>query len=117
MSEATTVEIPVTAVQRRHLYRNGLALSANALLSAGLGWAFWVLLARRADQATVGAASASVAALTGLSAVAQLGLGGLLVVFLPRSGSSAVRLVLKVFAVGVLTSLGLGVGYALVAGS
>ncbi|GAA0517043.1 hypothetical protein Ade02nite_84740 [Paractinoplanes deccanensis] len=113
---ALAAEAPAAADQRRHLYRNGVALSANALLSAALGWGFWVLLARRSDPATVGAASATVAALTGLSAVAQLGLGGLLVVFLPRSGPSAARLVRAAFAVGVLTSLALGVAYTLVAG-
>jgi O-antigen/teichoic acid export membrane protein len=115
-AEAVAAGAPAAAVQRRHLYRNGIALFANSLLSAALGWAFWVVLARRADQATVGAASASVAALTGLSAVAQLGLGSLLVVYLPRSGSSAARLVGSAFAVGVFTSLAFGVGYVMIAG-
>ena len=105
----------IAAAARAPLYRNGIALAANSTLSSLLGFGYWIVATHHASRATVGEASALVAALTALSAVAQLSLPTVLVSFLPRAGAHAGRLVARAYALAVCSSVALGVVFAVVA--
>ncbi|WP_239381445.1 hypothetical protein, partial [Frankia sp. CIT1] len=106
---------PAQATARRGvLYRNGLALVVNSGVSSLLGSAYWILAARTATPATVGAATALVAALTALSTLAQFSFGGAFATFLPGAGASARRLVLIGYGVATGASLLLGTVFVLV---
>ncbi|WP_239334068.1 hypothetical protein, partial [Frankia sp. CiP3] len=106
---------PAQATARRGvLYRNGLALVVNSGVSSLLGSAYWILAARTATPATVGAATALVAALTTLSTLAQFSFGGAFATFLPSAGASARSLVLIGYGVATGASLLLGTVFVLV---
>lgn len=81
------------------LFRNAYALLANALGTAALGFAYWVLAARLYSPTFVGASSALIASLLLASTVAQLNLGGALARFLPRAGPASSRLVFAAYGV------------------
>jgi O-antigen/teichoic acid export membrane protein len=95
------------------LYLNGTALTGSSALTAGLGFVFWVVIAQRTDQATVGAAGVIISALTGLSAIAQVGLGGVLVTYLPTAGPRSRYLVLQAYAGAVGAAALLATGFIL----
>ncbi|WP_322759682.1 hypothetical protein [Frankia sp. Cr2] len=102
-------------LDRSVLYRNGLALVVNSGVSSLLGSAYWILAARTATPATVGEATALVAALTALSTLAQFSFGGAFATFLPSAGASARALVLIGYGVASSASLLLGAVFVLVA--
>jgi O-antigen/teichoic acid export membrane protein len=95
------------------LYLNGTALTGSSALTAGLGFVFWVVIARRTDQATVGSAGVVISALTGLSAIAQVGLGGVLVTYLPTAGPRSRGLILLAYGGAVAAALLLAAGFML----
>ena len=97
------------------LYRNGLALAINSSLSALLGAGYWAVAAHHASQATVGRASALVAALLALSAISQLSLPNVLTSYLPRTRESARWLVLRAYGIAAGLGICLGGGFALIA--
>jgi len=95
------------------LYLNGTALTGSSALTAGLGFVFWVVIARRTDQATVGSAGVVISALTGLSAIAQVGLGGVLVTYLPTAGPRSRNLILLAYGGAAAAALLLAAGFVL----
>jgi polysaccharide pyruvyl transferase WcaK-like protein/O-antigen/teichoic acid export membrane protein len=97
------------------LYRNGIALVLNSAISSIIGVAYWLVVAHRASAAVVGQATALVAALMLLSTIAQMSLPGVLATFLPRTGPSARRLVLKAYALSIAFSIVLGAAFVLLA--
>jgi O-antigen/teichoic acid export membrane protein len=114
----TTQDVPTRPASpgRLHpLYATGFALTASSLAAAGLGYLYWIWLARHADQATVGTASALTSSLIAISTVAQLSLGGFITAFLPLAARKARRLVLGAYGAATGTSLLLGAGFVLLA--
>lgn len=95
------------------LYLNGTALTGSSAVTAGLGFVFWVVIAHRTDQATVGAAGVVISALTGLSAIAQVGLGGVLVTYLPTAGPRSHHLVLLAYGGAIAAAMVLATGFVL----
>jgi O-antigen/teichoic acid export membrane protein len=87
---------------RRHLADPLFATSYLLLLAAAgaavLGFAFWIVVARRLPAATFGPAGAVVSAMVFVSGASATGLGQVLVRFLPAMGRGAGRLVLTVYA-------------------
>jgi polysaccharide pyruvyl transferase WcaK-like protein/O-antigen/teichoic acid export membrane protein len=100
---------------RTPLYRNGIALALNSSFSALLGAGYWYVATHHADQATVGQASALVAALMAISAIAQLSLPNLLATFIPRTRERSRRLVLRAYALSTSLGLLLGGAFAVIA--
>jgi O-antigen/teichoic acid export membrane protein len=111
---ATPTPVPQRA-SRSHLVRNGIALVLNSAISSLLGAGYWFVAAHRTDQATVGQATALVAALTALSTMAQLSLPGVLASYLPRSGASARWLVVRAYSLALALSAVLGAWFAVLA--
>jgi len=67
----------------RSLVRNSLSLVVTTLVTSGLGYASWILVARFLDPATVGLASAVISFSTVVSLATHLGVGPLLIRRLP----------------------------------
>jgi O-antigen/teichoic acid export membrane protein len=70
-------------VQLRQLLYSSASLMASQVLTAGVGFLFWVVAARRFTEASVGFASAAISAMSLLGAVATVGLGTLLIREMP----------------------------------
>jgi len=78
------------ATQVRHqirdpLYRNSLFLMANTILTSGLGFFFWVVVARFYTEEEVGLGAAIISAMTLLALLSRLGLDIALIRFLPKA--------------------------------
>jgi O-antigen/teichoic acid export membrane protein len=67
------------------LYRNSLYLIANAVFTTGLGFFFWMVVARFYTPYEVGVASAIISAVYFLSLLSTLGLDVAIIRFLPRA--------------------------------
>jgi O-antigen/teichoic acid export membrane protein len=77
---------------------------ASQLLTAGLGFLFWVLAARQFDEQSVGFASAAISAMSLLGTVGTVGLGTLLIREMPLNPGREHRMV----SAALLLSGGLG---------
>lgn len=96
------------------LGRNAAALVVGALVTSGLGFAFWVLGARLLDEGDLGIASGLIAAVVLLGNAATLGLRNALQRFLPESGDAARRFVVRAYLGAVVAGLLLGTGFVAV---
>jgi O-antigen/teichoic acid export membrane protein len=67
------------------LYRNSLFLMANVVVTTGLGFFFWMVVARFYTEAEVGLAAAIISAVSFLALFSRLGLGFALIRFLPKA--------------------------------
>jgi len=67
------------------LYQNSLFLMANTLVASGLGFFFWMVVARFYTKAEVGLGAAIISAISFLAFLGTLGLGIALVRFLPKA--------------------------------
>src|SRR6185437_12679516 len=63
---------------------NTVMLMINAIISATLGYPFWLLAARLFDPATVGLGSGAISAIRLCSQIALLGIGAAVTLLLPR---------------------------------
>ena len=70
---------------RDPLYRNSLFLMANTIVPSGLGFFFWMVVARFYDEAHVGWAAAIISAIGLLALISTLGLNVALIRFLPKA--------------------------------
>lgn len=70
---------------RDPLYRNSLLLMANTVVTTGLGFLFWMVVARYYSDYEVGVAAAIIAAVNLLAMLSLLGFDAALVRFLPRA--------------------------------
>ena len=70
---------------RNPLYRNSFFLLANTVLTSGLGFFFWMLVAHFYNVADVGTAAAVISAVNLLSILSLVGLGDAIIRFLPSS--------------------------------
>jgi O-antigen/teichoic acid export membrane protein len=67
------------------LYRNSFFLMANTVVTAGLGFFFWMVVARFYTEAEVGWGSAIISSITLLSMLSVPGFGAALIRFLPKA--------------------------------
>jgi O-antigen/teichoic acid export membrane protein len=67
------------------LYRNSFFLMANTVLTSGLGFFFWMVVARFYTEAEVGWGSAVISAISLLSLLSVPGFGAALIRFLPKA--------------------------------
>jgi O-antigen/teichoic acid export membrane protein len=67
------------------LYRNSLFLMANTVVTAGLGFFFWMVVARFYTEAEVGWGSAIISAISLLAMLSVPGFGAALIRFLPKA--------------------------------
>lgn len=104
-------------VIRTPMYANANALAANQILSAGIGFVYWLVAARLYSAAIVGASSAVISTLVLISAVAQLGFGAGMTRFLPRAGRQTRRLILVSYATVVATSVVLSLAFVALGGA
>ena len=73
---------------RSPLYKNSLFLIADNAVTAGLGFFFWMVVARFYSEADVGYGSATISAIILLSTLSLAGLGTTLIRFLPKTEKS-----------------------------
>lgn len=74
---------------RDPLYRNSLFLMANTAVTAGLGFFFWMVVARFYTEVEVGFGAAIISAISLLALLSRLGLDIALVRFLPKADKPA----------------------------
>lgn len=67
------------------LYRNSLFLMGNTVIATGLGFVFWMVVARYYNEYEVGVSAAIISAVSFLSLIGGLGLDTALIRFLPSS--------------------------------
>jgi len=67
------------------LYRNSLLLMANTVVTSGLGFIFWMVVARLYAEAEVGLGAAIISAMSLLALISGLGLDVSLIRFLPKA--------------------------------
>ena len=96
------------------LLRSAYSLAASSALTSTLGMAFWILAARIYDSDDVGRASALIAAMVQLSAIAQLNMSMALVRFLPGRPVPS-RIVASAYALSSVAAAALGAGFVLLA--
>lgn len=70
---------------RDPLYRNSLFLMANTIVTAGLGFFFWMVVARFYTEADVGLGAAIISAIGLVALLSRLGLNVALIRFLPKA--------------------------------
>ena len=70
---------------RDPLYRNSLFLMANTTVMTGLGFFFWIVVARFYSEAEVGLGAATISAISLLALFSRLGLDFALIRFLPKA--------------------------------
>jgi O-antigen/teichoic acid export membrane protein len=92
---------------RDPVYANGVALVANAGLSAALGFVFWMVAARRFNADALGVGAAVVSAATLAALVGKAGFDAAVIRFAPSASSRGVRRVLAraILAATTLTAL------------
>jgi O-antigen/teichoic acid export membrane protein len=99
-------------LRANHLVRNTLALVLNAGMQAGLGFAFWIIMARLYSKTDVGIAS-SLIAVTGFIAFSALfGFNSTLIRFLPTARDKNSLITAATILVAVLGSI-IGLAYVL----
>jgi O-antigen/teichoic acid export membrane protein len=93
------------------LLRNGHVLTVGSLVTSAFGAGYWALATRWYGDATVGRGYAAVSALMLLSGLGQLGLGNVLVRFLPRAGHDRRALIRAAYAAACGATLVAVVGF------
>ncbi|MFB7874113.1 glycosyltransferase [Nocardia sp. NPDC056064] len=98
---------------RKPLLRNGLLLTVSSGLSALIGFAFWALVARHYDTASVGSNSAAISMAVLAATVAQLNLSSAMVRFVPTAGRRTAALIAGAHALSAGLALIVAVGSVL----
>ncbi|MET7304347.1 oligosaccharide flippase family protein [Embleya sp. NPDC005575] len=93
------------------LLRNGHVLTVGSLVTSAFGAGYWALATRWYGDATVGRSYAAVSALMLLSGLGQLGLGNVLVRFLPQAGQDRRALIRAGYAASCGATLVAVVGF------
>lgn len=98
---------------RAPLFRSGHILVLNSAVTAGVGFAFWLVAARLYPPAVVGSNASAVSAMMFLAGLAQLNLMSLLLRFVPAAGRAAARLVARAYLLGAALSALAALGFVL----
>src|SRR5581483_1703139 len=88
---------------------------ASAGAGSLLGFLFWALAARSYPDESVGRNFVLISAMMVASSASQLGLGGVLVRYLPGAGASTRALVVRAYALTGVLAAAIGLGVALTA--
>ncbi|MFQ5925143.1 MAG: lipopolysaccharide biosynthesis protein [Dehalococcoidia bacterium] len=91
---------------REPLYRNSIFLMANTIVTAGLGFFFWMVVARFYTEAEVGWGAAIISTASVLALLSRLGLGIALVRFLPKA-EKPVDMINTCFTLGGIVAVAL----------
>lgn len=94
------------------LLRNAVYIMLTTGVNSGLGYVFWLLVARSYDAAEVGIASALIAAMTVVAALAEFGTSTALIQRLPKQGSDADWSRTLTASLLTATAAGLAIGVA-----
>jgi O-antigen/teichoic acid export membrane protein len=101
----TTTLAPSANVKRSPVVKHASALMVSTVVSAALGFGFWLVAARWFPASTVGAGSALVSSMTLLASVAQLTLASLYARFVPTAGHRTQALVLAGAGASAITGV------------
>jgi len=101
----TLLRAQTTRIVQDPLARTAWPLLINIGSNGLLGVAYWMVAARLYEPETVATNSAVLAAMTTLSGITQLNLSQMMMVFVPRAGARARRVIAKVY--GVVTGFAL----------
>jgi O-antigen/teichoic acid export membrane protein len=107
--------LEATARSHRTLLTNAGSMVGTTLVTSALGVAFWIVAAHNFSKATVGIASAAVAAMTLLGFMGMLGFGTLLMGDLPRRKEGHRALLNAALLISGTAGAVLGLGFALIA--
>ena len=99
----------------RHFLLSSASLMLSQVITAGVGFVFWVVASRLFDQASVGLVAAIVSGLSLVGTLGALGLGTLLIYELPRRPHERLGLVVASIIAATLTGGAFGVAFAVVA--
>ena len=97
------------------LLRSAYSLMANTVVTAVLGFGFWIAAARLYPAEDVGRDSALIAGLIELSAICQLNMSNAVVRFLPRLRSGAARALRRSYLLSAAGALLIGTAFVVVA--
>ena len=88
------------------LYRNSLFLMANTFVTTGLGYFFWMVVARyfKDDDPVVSLGTTIISAMTLLTMISRLGLDASLVRFLPKSDKQK-EMINSCFTINIILSI------------
>ncbi|MEM7337563.1 MAG: phosphotransferase [Actinomycetota bacterium] len=86
------------------LIRSGLSLVASTVVSAGLGFLFWIVAARQYSAADIGLAAAAITAMILISDFAHIGLRTGLVRYIPLVGGNAKDLLIRSYVLAAVVS-------------
>ncbi|HET6403046.1 MAG TPA: hypothetical protein VFH78_00235 [Candidatus Thermoplasmatota archaeon] len=92
---------------RDPLYLNGVALVANAGLSAALGFLFWMVAARRFNADALGIGAAVVSAATLAALIGKAGFDAAVIRYAPSASARGVRRILLRASLATVTLTGL----------
>lgn len=101
------------ALERRSLLRNALYIMLTTGVNSALGYLFWLVIARTYDAHEVGVASALIAAMTVVAALADLGTSTALIQRLPSRRAAADWS--RTLTASLATATAAGIAFALVA--
>ena len=88
--------------------RAGYSLVASSITTSALGAIYWFIAAHRFDTKSVGIGSSLVAVTSLLGGIANLGLKNGLLRFVPEAGRDTGQLILRSYALSVLTAFAVG---------
>lgn len=111
---AITIGERATAVLADPLIRSAYSLAASSVLTSSLGMAFWILAARIYPSDDVGSASALIAAMVTLSALAQLNMSMALLRFMPGRPQAA-RFLIGAYLASGLAAVLVGTAFVFIA--
>lgn len=109
---AFSIRSTITAAMSRSVFRNAVWLFGATVVTSGVGFLFWVLVARIAPQKSVGLASAAISAMSLLANIGLLGLGNLMIGELATGRFQKGLVAASMAAAGGLSFI-LSIGYVL----
>jgi O-antigen/teichoic acid export membrane protein len=92
-------------ISNHRFYANSISLVFNSAMGAGLGFFYWMIVARIYHPQEVGLGSAVISASSLLAFLGSLGLGNGLIRFLPNSGKKAPSLINTSLTIGGIFAL------------
>lgn len=99
----------------RQLLFSSASIMAGNVLTAGVGFLFWVVAARRFDEASVGFAAAAISAMSLLGTVGTVGMGTLLIREMPLNPGREHRMLSAALVLSGCLGMTLGAGFILLA--
>jgi O-antigen/teichoic acid export membrane protein len=87
------------------LFRNAYALMLNTVVSSGLGLLYWVVAAHVYTEEEVGRGNALISLMVLVSTLTQLNFSGVLMRFLPRSGTRSKQLLVVAYGLSCVVAV------------